>query len=224
MTLARTTSTPSTPDAVEKPFEPGTTGWSAADLDDPRIEREWLGGRYEIVEGVLATMPAAYFSGGEAVENLIFLLKAHLRPQGIRGGFAQEVDIILNDSRVLRADAVYMAPEVKNRLAAAARAAGRRDLRRTRILIPPTLVIESISLGHERHDEQTKRRWYAEFGIPHYWLFNTSNLSLRCLALVEPEGAEAVSYRVDAEGRGEEEVRPSLFPGLVIPLAEVWEE
>lgn len=41
---------------ADKPFEPGTTGWTAADLDDPRIEREWFRGRYEIVEGVLTLL------------------------------------------------------------------------------------------------------------------------------------------------------------------------
>ena len=26
-------------------FEPGTTGWTAADLDRPEIERRWFAGR-----------------------------------------------------------------------------------------------------------------------------------------------------------------------------------
>jgi len=34
---------------------PGTTRWTADDLDDPRIEREWFRGHYEIIEGVLTT-------------------------------------------------------------------------------------------------------------------------------------------------------------------------
>lgn len=50
-----------------KPFRPGTTGWSASDLDDPRIEGKWLRGSYEIVEGVLTRMPPAYFIGGESL-------------------------------------------------------------------------------------------------------------------------------------------------------------
>lgn len=46
-----------------RPFEPGTTGWTVHDLDDPEIERQWFEGRYEIVEGVLTKMPPAYFTG-----------------------------------------------------------------------------------------------------------------------------------------------------------------
>ena len=208
------------PATTSRPFEPGTTGWTAQDLDDPRIEGQWLQGRYEIIEGVLTTMPAAYYTGGEAVENLIFLIKTYLKPRGIRGGFAGECDIIIDEHRVVKADAVFLTPEQKVRQRQAAQAAGRRDVRRTRILVPPTLVIESVSPGHEAHDERTKWRWYAEFGVPNYWLLNAFNQTLRCLVLDKGAG----TFREDVAGRDNDEVRPSMFPGLVIPLAEVWEE
>jgi hypothetical protein len=52
-----------------KPFCPGTTGWTASDLDDPRIEAKWEWGRYEIINGVLTRMPAAYF-GGQMLADL----------------------------------------------------------------------------------------------------------------------------------------------------------
>jgi Uma2 family endonuclease len=201
-----------------KPFEPGTTGWTADDLDDPAVEAEWERGRFEIIEGVLTTMPAAYFEGGEATTNLLVLVSSHLRSKGVRGGFASEVDIIIDTSRVVRADAVYLAPEDKRRQRSAAADAGREDLRRTRILVPPTLVIESISPGHERHDEHTKRRWYAEFGVSHYWPMNPFERTLQCLSL------RGLTYAEDASGRDNDVVRPAAFPGLVISLQDVWAE
>ena len=94
----------------------------------------------------------------------------------------------------------------------------KRDADRTRILIPPMLIIESISPGHELHDQRTKRRWYAEFGVRHYWLMNPFERTLRCLKL----GGNA--YADDAAGRGDELVRPTAFPGLEIPLGDVWSE
>ena len=84
--------------------------------------------------------------------------------------------------------------------------------------MPPTLVIESVRLGHERHDEDTKRRWYAEFGVPHYWLMNAFRRTFRCLIL------DGGSYRDDAFGRDGETIRPAAFPGLIIPLDEVCED
>jgi Uma2 family endonuclease len=202
---------------ISRAFVPGTTGWTADDLDDHAIEAQWLRGGYEIIEGVLTTMPAAYFAGGEAVENLVYIVKSHLEPRGVWGGFAPEVDIIIDKTRVVRADSVYLTPEQKERQRQAAKAIRRRDVRRTRILVPPSLVIESISPGHELHDEQTKKRWYAEFGVANYWLLNAFKRTLRTLVL------DGKSYREDGVGRDEDVVNPSMFPGLAIPLKKLWE-
>ena len=211
---------PTMPDAVtsSKPFEPGTTGWTAADLDEPAVEAAWFRGAYEIIEGVLTRMPPAYFVGGEATQNLVDLLKAHLRACGLGTSFAVGADVVVSDARVLCPDMTYMTPEDKARQADAARAAGRADLRRARLYVPPTLVIESVSPGHEQHDERTKRRWYAEFGVPNYWILNAFDRTLRCLVL------QTGAYRDDAVGRDADEVKPSAFPGLVIPLMKVWPE
>ena len=198
-------------------FEPGTLGWTADDLDDPVIERQWLKGRYEIVDGVLATMPAAYFPGGEVIANLIYLLKSHLRSNRLAGRISVEVDLVLRNDRVARADAVLLLPADERRQKAASRKAGKSpDLKRTRILVPPTLVIESVSEGHEHHDRETKRRWYAEAGIPHYWIVDALGRSFECLVL------KGDTYRVEQSGRNKAKLRPAAFPGLVQPLEEIW--
>ena len=67
-------------------------------------------------------------------------------------------------------------------------------------------------------DQRTKRRWYAEFGIPNYWVLNSFDHSLQCLTL------DGNDYREDAAGRDQQEVRPSLFTNLVIALKELWAE
>ena len=56
-------------EALHREFKPGTTGWSIDDLDDPEIERLWTGGRFEMVEGVLAEMAAPYFNCGLALRS-----------------------------------------------------------------------------------------------------------------------------------------------------------
>lgn len=199
-----------------RPFEPGTTGWTAADLEDPEIERQWVEGSYEIVEGVLTRMPAAFFQGGETLFNLGFLLKTHLKKTRKPGRLAGEVDLILSCFRVVRADAAFLTPEDERRQRVAAKAHGKSDSRRARLYVPPTLVIESVSPGHESHDRVTKRRDYAEFGVPNYWILDSFARTLECLVLLETD------YHLDASGKGRAKVRPSLFPGLMIPLGEVW--
>ena len=110
-----------------KPLEPGTTGWTASDLDDPAVERLWLAGRYEIVEGVLTTMPPAYFVGGNALFNLLFHLKQHVIAQELGYRFATEVDVVIDEPPVARTDAVMLTREDEARQAAATSRAGRQD-------------------------------------------------------------------------------------------------
>jgi Uma2 family endonuclease len=207
-----------TVEMTSRPFVPGTTGWTAADLEDPAVERLWFQGRYEIINGVLTSMPPAYFLGTRSLFKLVFALNAHVENRHIPGEFGGEVDIFIDDDRIVRADAVRLTAEDWERQRQAALKGGKVDPARTRILIPPNLVIESVSPGHERHDERTKRRWYAEFGVPNYWILDGFSRTLRCLVL---DGAD---YRVDAEGRGDQQVRPSLFPELTINLASLWLE
>jgi putative restriction endonuclease len=140
---------------VEKKFEPGTTGWSARDLEDPAIEREWFRGSYEIVEGVLTKMPPAYFTGGSALYELMSRVSGHLKDRGIKARFAPKVEVIVGEIRVPRADAALLTDEDMRRQR---KAAGKHDLDRALLLVPPTLIIESVSPGHEAHDWSTKKQ------------------------------------------------------------------
>lgn len=199
-----------------KPFEPGTTGWTVDDLDDPQIERRWFEGRYEIVEGVLTTMPPAYFDGSLPAGRLIRMVERYLDHVKQSGDFASEVDLVVGPRRVARVDFVFLTPQDRDRQEKANAARGRRKLKYGRLLVPPTLIIESVSIGHEAHDAETKLQWYESFGVPNYWMIDGYERTLRCLVL------ENGKYRIDQDGKGPGEVRPSLFPGLTIPLIDLW--
>lgn len=197
-------------------FEPGTTGWTVDDLEDPAIERQWFNGAYEIVDGVLTKMPPAYFAGGEALYILMKMVDGHATSLRIKVRFSTEVDIVCSRRRVARSDAAMLLPDDTAKQKAAARKVGKTDLKRTRIYVPPTLVIESMSVGHEDHDREVKRVWYAEFGVPHYWLLDAYKETLQCLRL------KSGAYEVDAEGQGATTIRPSLFSGLALNLKDLW--
>jgi len=197
-----------------RPFVPGTTGWTAADLHDPEIERRWFEGRYEIISGVLTTMAPAYHIGNVALYRLTAIITRF--PGRIPGDFTMEEQIEVEESRVIRADAAFFTPDDERQQLQAAQNAGRKDPAQTLVMVPPTLIIECVSPGHEQHDERTKRRWYAEFGVPNYWLLNPFKRTLKCLVL--RDGV----YHEDVAGKDDDEIRPSLFPGLVLRLAEIW--
>ena len=164
-------------------------------------------------------MAAAAYDSGIALKRLIRIVDTYTIANGLGDNLATEVDVILNKHRLPIVDAVYLTLEQLQEQKKAHAATGKRkDFRYGRILVRPAMVIESVSLGHEAHDRETKRHWYAEAGIPHYWLLDARQRSLECLLL---DGAD---YRIDQAGRNEDEVRPSLFPGLTISLAQLWAE
>jgi Uma2 family endonuclease len=198
-------------------FVPGTTGWTEEDLSDPRIERRWERGRYEIVEGILTKMPAALLDGSLPLTRLVDQVKFHLFKHSIPGEFGFEVDLVVNNIRVPKVDAVFLTPQqLQHQAALQAKRDPRRKVRYGRLRVPPELVIESISPGHELHDRQTKRKWYCGFEIPNYWLFDAYNHTLECLRL------KAGEYRTDVAGKDQDELEPAMFPGLTIRLGQVW--
>jgi Uma2 family endonuclease len=204
------------PATSSKPFKVGTTGWTVRDLLDPAFEFQYMEGRYEIVEGVLTQMPPAYFFGQNRLDRLIDTLKGGMRASGLKGEFATEVDVALHEDRVVRVDAIFLPADDLRKQSEEVAARGDFPEDASPIFVTPTLIIESISRGHERHDRVTKRRWYAEARVPNYWLFNTLDRSLECLGLGRR------GYKVDQAGSGNDELRPSMFPGLVIHLSKIW--
>lgn len=201
-----------------KPFRPGTTGWSASDLDDPRIEAKWEWGRYEIINGVLTRMPPAYFSGGEMLANLLFAFMSQLKRQKVPGTFSIEADMIIDEQRVVKGDSCFMTPEDKKKQRIEARKHGKPDPNRARVYVPPTIIIESISPGHQAHDRVTKFAWYAEFGIKHFWIIDPFKRKLDEFVL------ERGKYKLVAKLSGNAKFKPAAFPGFEVDLADVWPE
>jgi Uma2 family endonuclease len=194
----------------------GTLGWSLEDLDDPEIRHLWDQGRYEIIEGVLTVMPPAFFRGGKVSDHLKFALRSYFAARGVRATFSGEVDIAAAPPRVLRADGVVIFGDDLPKFEAM-RFEDNTTWEDHVLTLPPTLVIESVSQGHEEHDTVTKRKWYARFGIPHYWIVDGVARTLECLRL------NGDHYDVDAAGGQYDVVEPATFPGLKIPLREIWE-
>jgi Uma2 family endonuclease len=199
-------------------LEPGTSGWTASDLDDPTIAAQWDAGHFEIVNGILTKMPPADFVHGEAVFELLSQVREHLGAKGTKPRVSTEVDLIVDEDNVLRVDGMLVTDrevaEQKKVLVEMRRDSGRLG----RIRVAPLLVIESISAGHERHDRLTKRRLYASFGIPNYWIIDTIRRTLECLVLDRQE------CRTDVVGRASDVVSPAAFPGFKIRCDSLWRE
>ncbi|HEY8668838.1 MAG TPA: Uma2 family endonuclease [Tepidisphaeraceae bacterium] len=201
---------------ILRPFEPGTTGWVADDLNDPHIGAIWEAGHYEIVEGVLALMPPALFDGSAPLFRLATMIQSRMRELKITGDFAPEADYILTPRRVARPDMVLLLSDDLERQGKENALRGKVDAKYGRLLVPPALIVESISQGHEDHDRIVKRNWYAEARVPHYWMLDARIKSLECLKL------HGDQYEQEALGSGTQTIHSSLLGGITIALSEVW--
>jgi Uma2 family endonuclease len=85
----------------------------------------------------------------------------------------------------------------------------------------PSWAAEILSPTTEHIDRTEKRDEYAQVGIGHYWLIDFPNRAIEIYELRDlPEGGRA--YELTETVTGEGAFRPSLFPGLEIPLSRVW--
>ncbi len=79
----------------------------------------------------------------------------------------------------------------------------------------PDLAVEVLSPSSRAIDRVTKLNWYASIGVPEYWLVDPESETLTRHLLVDGR------YVVDPHGLGEV-FQPDTFPGLQVPLAELW--
>lgn len=206
----------STPCDGPKRLVPGEVSFKVQDLLAPAHRAVWDANRYEMIRGVIAQMPPPSFEHGSCVHEILFMVRGHLRERGKRAWSSSEVDLIINDMLVLRADGVLLLEEEMGNQRRRFLDGNLIERNLKRLTIPPALVIESASEGHEQHDYEVKRGHYAEFGVPNYWIVDAGVRSLTCLRL------RGSKYEVDAEAHDIAELRPSAFPGLVIPLKDVF--
>ncbi|HTE18691.1 MAG TPA: Uma2 family endonuclease [Armatimonadota bacterium] len=166
-----------------------------------------LEGGYELVNGrleeLVAPRPSHAWAGGRMFAEINPYLRTH-DPEGFWG---VELDIPTLPYHGRRPDFAYYS---------AADAARGLDMERDRVLGVPTLVVEVVSPEDEQRDQVTKRREYAQVGIPHYWILDPRRRSVLTLVL------RGSAYEAAGEFTGKDVLVTDLLPGLRIPLSRLF--
>ena len=204
-------------ETVEKvELTPGSSGWTCADLDRPGLERQWHERRVELVHGVISAMGSPLFAHAEPLSNLSFELKLYFRDRGFDAKVGVgEVDLQVSATTRYKADGIVLMPEDVLRQTREQSLKRPRDHALGVIIVPPTVVIESISLGHETSDRIEKFRDYAGFGVANYWIVDAYRKTLEGWQL--RDGV----YEVDFTGASGDTVEPAVFPGLGLAVAKI---
>jgi len=81
----------------------------------------------------------------------------------------------------------------------------------------PDLVVEVLSPRTRANDRGVKMRRYAAAGVPHYLILDPH------VRVLEARHLEGETYALTGTYRAGDVFRPDLFPGLAIPVADLWE-
>lgn len=162
------------------------------------------GCRYEILEGELLMTPAPSSRHQRISRNLEFLLFAHLKGRDLGEVLYAPFDVIFQSGTVAQPDLLYVSKEreaiITDRGAEGA----------------PDLIVEITSPASSRTDRIRKFEIYSKFGVSWYWLLDPESQTFEEYELA---GNSYVRRGSCAE---DDVFTPLLFPGLEIPLSEVW--
>jgi len=199
----------------KRKLEPGSHGWTSAMLDESAYERDWEVSRLELVHGVLAAMSPKLIGHVQPVGVLIGLIHAYMSERDIDGIVGPEPDIQVNaTTRYVPDVAVFMPEDLMRQERLQPQLRPGKDPGGV-VVIPPTVITESVSEGHEAHDEVVKFEDYARFGVPNYWIANAATKTFRGWRLIDGR------YQPEFDAT-EGDVEPAVFPGLSIPLHKLF--
>jgi Uma2 family endonuclease len=160
--------------------------------------------RYEILDGELSVTPAPSTKHQRISGRLYLTLAQHIDTMQLGEVYAAPTDLILATTTVVQPDLIFIGND-------------RRGIVTERAIEgPPTLVIEILSTTTRRTDRQTKAQLYAKYGVPYYWLIDPDQQSIEVYELSGDQ------YNLIVKAQNTDLFNPALFPGLSIPLADLW--
>ena len=161
----------------------------------------------ELHDGIPILMPSPTLRHQKLLRRLTKLIEAWI--DGGRQGllYYQPVDLKIDNYRTLIPDLIYYATEDE--------AAVESENGKYLVGIPD-LVVEIVAPSSQNTDRFYKFDVYAEIGVRYYWTVDPEFWIFQAFRLVEGE------YRFEASLSDAGEFAPEAFPGLKIPMAQLF--
>jgi Uma2 family endonuclease len=164
---------------------------------------------YELVDGRLQEKPEVAFWHDILLFRLVGFMIAHINRHGLGQLVGSTTPMRVSAFGGRKPDLFLVPPDQYHRV-------GKNVFHG----VPP-FVGEILSATTEHIDRTDKRDEYARLGVGQYWLIDFPNRAIEVYHLRDlTEGGRA--YELAETVKGDAVFRPALFPGLEIPLAEVW--
>jgi Uma2 family endonuclease len=159
---------------------------------------------YEVINGELFMTPAPSWKHQNAVGTLFGYLWQYIHPRKLGKVVTAPTGVVLGEHDGVEPDLVYVSRERMHIISERG------------VEGEPDLVVEVLSPSTEGRDRGLKMRRYAAAGIPHYWILDPATESLEAYRLGESGYELTGTYGPDTIFRAD------LFPGLEIPIADLW--
>jgi Uma2 family endonuclease len=170
------------------------------DLDDlPEND----GHRYEVIDGELYVASFEPVAHQRVATQLVAVLGSYLHEHPIGEVFTVNTKVVLDETTAVGPDLLYIARE------------NWKGLHEDGFYGAPDLLVEVTSSKPEI-DRVLKHRKYAASGVANYWIADPDTQTLEAFEL------SGGTYVLQASHKVHETFAPKLFPGLTIPLQEVW--
>jgi Uma2 family endonuclease len=159
--------------------------------------------RLELVDGEVKSKSPNDFVHSHVDRALTCVLLQYIDASAL-GALFGDVDTIFGEHDVRRPDLIYFA---KDRL----HLVGRKAMEG-----PPDLCVEIVSPSSVAVDRKQKFKQYEKGKVAHYWIVDPEAETIEGYKLTGGK------YRAAGHGKKDDVVRLPPFPGLDIPLAELW--
>lgn len=164
------------------------------------------GRRHEIIDGEEYVSPSPSTPHQRVVVNLIFYLRSYVAQHDVGEVFAAPLDVLLSDTNIVQPDVLFVSDE-------------RASIVTERgIEGAPDLIVEVLSEGNRRHDEVRKRKLYARFGVPEYWIADPALETIKVYRLTDGDYERTAELSAEA---GDTLTTP-LLPDVAVALNEVF--
>jgi Uma2 family endonuclease len=162
------------------------------------------GKRYEVIDGQLCVTPPPILEHQGASIVLAGYIWPYVRERQLGRVYTAPVGVVLDDENGVQPDLVYVSRE---RLGI---------LSRRGIEGAPDLVVEILSPSTRARDRGIKLRRYAAAGVAHYWIVDPRTRALEACRLTDR------GYELSGKYGPGSTFHPQLFPGLAIPIDDLW--
>ena len=166
------------------------------------------GRRHEIIDGEHYVTPSPSLRHQVLVGRLHFAIELFLRQHSGAGQvFVAPLDVLFTKWDVVEPDVLYVASD-------------QRDiLTEKNVQGPPALVIEILSKGTRKTDEQVKRRLFERGGVREYWLVDPE---LDLVKVFRRQGDGSFPRVAELSREQHDVLATPLMPGLAIGLDELF--